>query len=133
MTAAPYNRRTEELWEAYEQLESSRVGGKSEQQLLTDIISIVRFEMGESERLEPFEQTVEERFESWLADHPDSFSQQQMEWLDMMKDHIATSAAMEKSDLQLEPFNQRGGLYRAHEVFYNVDSVIEELNRELVA
>jgi type I restriction enzyme R subunit len=110
------------------------VGGKSEQQLLTDIISIVRFEMGENERLEPFEQTVEEHFESWLADHPDSFSQQQLEWLDMMKDHIATSAAMEKSDLQLEPFNQRGGLYRAHEVFEGeLDSVIEELNQELVA
>jgi type I restriction enzyme R subunit len=133
LTAPPYNLRTEEVWEAYEQLESSRVAGKSEQQLLTDIISIVRFEIDESERLEPFEHTVEERFEAWLAEHPDSFSERQLEWLDMMKNHIATSAAMEKSDLQLEPFNQRGGLYRAHKVFDDVDSVIEELNRELVA
>jgi len=134
LTAPPYNLRTEEVWEAYEQLERSRVAGKSEQQLLTDIISILRFEMGESERLEPFGQTVQERFETWLADRSDSFSQHQLEWLDMMKDHIATSAAMEKSDLQLEPFNQRGGLYRAHEVFGGeLDSVIEELNQELVA
>jgi len=109
------------------------VAGKSEQQLLTDIISIIRFEIDESERLEPFEHTVEERFEAWLAEHPDSFSERQLEWLDMMKDHIATSAAMEKSDLQLEPFNQRGGLYQANEVFDDVDSMIEELNRELVA
>jgi type I restriction enzyme R subunit len=134
LTAPPYNLQTEEVWEAYEQLESSRVAGKSEQQLLTDIISIVRFEMGENEQLEPFEQTVEERFDAWLAEHPDSFSGQQREWLDMMKNHIATSAAMEKSDLQLEPFNQRGGLYRAHEVFEGeLDLVIEELNQELVA
>ncbi|WP_255170065.1 type I restriction-modification enzyme R subunit C-terminal domain-containing protein [Natrononativus amylolyticus] len=133
LTAPPYNLRTEEVWEAYEQLESSRVAGKSEKQLLTDIISIIRFEMGESDQLEPFGQTVEERFEAWLADRSDSFSRHQLEWLDMMKDHIATSAAMEKSDLQLEPFNQRGGLYRAHEVFDDVDSVIEELNQELVA
>lgn len=134
LTAPPYNLRTEEVWEAYEQLESSRVAGKSEQQLLTDIISIVRFEMGESERLEPFEQTVEERFEAWLAEHPDSFSERQLEWLDMMKDHIATSAAMEKSDLQLEPFNQRGGLYKANDVFGDdLDEIIRELNGELVA
>jgi len=110
------------------------VAGKSEKQLLTDIISIIRFEMGESDQLEPFGRTVEERFEAWLADRSDSFSEHQLKWLDMMKDHIATSAAMEKSDLQLEPFNQRGGLYRAHEVFGGeLDSVIEELNQELVA
>jgi type I restriction enzyme R subunit len=134
LTAPPYNLRTEEVWEAYEQLESSKVAGKSEQQLLTDIISIVRFEMGESDQLEPFVQTVEQRFEAWMTEHHDRFSEGQLDWLNMMKDHIATSAAMEKSDLQLEPFNQRGGLYRAHEVFRGeLNSVIEELNQELVA
>jgi type I restriction enzyme R subunit len=110
------------------------VSGKSEHQLLTDIISIVRFEMGESDQLEPFVQTVEERFEAWMAEHPNRFSEGQCDWLNMMKDHIATSAAIEKSDLQLEPFNQRGGLYRANEIFNGeLDSVMEEMNRELVA
>ncbi|MDZ7849433.1 MAG: type I restriction-modification enzyme R subunit C-terminal domain-containing protein [Halodesulfurarchaeum sp.] len=136
-TAPPYNLRTEEVWEAYEQLEKSKVEEKSEKQLLTDIISIVRFEMGESEKLEPFEQEVDERFEKWLAQQQadgDSFSEQELEWLDMMKDHIATSAAMEKSDLQLDPFNQRGGIHRAHELFgEDLDSMIQELNQELVA
>jgi type I restriction enzyme R subunit len=137
LTAPPYNLRTDEIWEAYEQLETSRVEEKSEKQLLTDIISIVRFEMGESETLEPFEQEVDQRFEEWLERHQedgDSFSQQQLEWLNMMKDHIATSAAMDKSDLQLDPFTQRGGIHRAHELFGDdLGRVIEELNRELVA
>jgi len=134
LTAPPYNLRTVEVWEAYDQLESSKVAGKNEQQLLTDIISIVRFELGESDQLEPFAQTVEQRFEAWMADHPNRFSDGQLDWLNMMKDHIATSAAMDESDLQLEPFNQRGGLYRAHEVFdRELDSVLEEINQELVA
>lgn len=134
LTAPPYNLRTEEVWEAYEQLESSKVAGKSEQQLLTDIISIIRFEMGESERLESFEREVEQRFQEWLKGRPDNFSERQLEWLHMMKEHIVTSAAMEKSDLQLEPFNQRGGIHRAHELFGdNLDTVIQELNQELVA
>jgi type I restriction enzyme R subunit len=52
----------------------------------------------------------------------------------MMKEHIATSAAMDKSDLQLDPFNQRGGIHRAHELFgEDLDTMIEELIRELVA
>jgi type I restriction enzyme R subunit len=136
LTSPPYNLRTDEVWEAYKQLETSKVEEKSEKQLLTDIISIVRFEMGESKKLEPFEQGVDERFEEWLESHQedgDGFSQQQLEWLDMMKDHIATSAAMEKSDLQLDPFNQRGGIHRAHELFgEDLDTMIEELNQELV-
>lgn len=134
LTAPPYNLRTDEIWEAYEQLETSKVEEKSEKQLLTDIISIIRFEMGEREKLEPFEQEVDERFEHWLEQHSSSFSQQQLEWLYMMKEHIATSAAMDKTDLQLDPFNQRGGIHRAHELFgKDLDSVIEELNQELVA
>jgi type I restriction enzyme R subunit len=137
LTAPPYNLQTDEVWEAYEQLEASKVAGKNEQQLLTDIISIIRFEMGESDRLEPFEREVDDRFEEWLARHQEnsgSFSQRQLEWLDMMKEHIAASAAMGKSDLQLEPFNQRGGIHRAHELFGDdLESVIQELNQELVA
>ena len=62
LTAPPYNLRTEEVWEAYEQLESSRVAEKSEQQLLTDIISVVRFEMGSARSLRsPTGGTVSER------------------------------------------------------------------------
>ena len=134
LTSPPYNLRTEEVWEAYEQLESSKVAGKSEQQLLTDIISIIRFEMGENERLEPFEQTVEERFEAWLAENSDSFSERELEWLDMMKDHIATSAAMEKRDFELDPFKQRGGMHRAYDLFGDdIDRLIEDLNERLVA
>lgn len=137
LTAPPYNLRTEEVWEAYEQLESSKVNGKNEKQLLTDILSIIRFEMGETDQLEPFDSEVENRFETWLNSHTedaDTFSQQQLEWLHMMKEHIATSAAMDKSDLQLEPFNQHGGIHRANELFgENLDRVIKELNEALVA
>ncbi len=137
LTAPPYNLGTEEVWEAYEQLESSKVKGKNEKQLLTDILSIIRFEMGETDHLEPFDSEVDERFERWLDSHTDdadTFSQQQLEWLDMMKEHIATSAAMDKSDLQLEPFNQRGGIHRARELFGDeLDHIVEEMNEVLVA
>ncbi len=137
LTAPPYNLRTDEVWEAYEQLEASKVDKKSEKQLLTDIISIIRFEMGESDKLEPFEREVNERFEDWLKSHQsdtDNFSEQQLEWLNMMKKHISTSAALDKKDFQLEPFNQRGGLYKAHELFgEDIDDLINNLNEALVA
>jgi type I restriction enzyme R subunit len=137
LTAPPYNLRTDEVWEAYEQLESSNVEGKSEKQLLTDIISIIRFEMGEANKLEHFDDEVDERFQNWLdnrQENTDTFSEQQIDWLYMMKEHIATSAAMEKSDLQLDPFNQHGGIHRAHQLFGDqLDNLIDDLNGSLVA
>lgn len=136
LTAPPYNLRTEEVWEAYEQLESSKVEEKNEKQLLTDILSIIRFEMGEADQLEPFNNRVEKQFEKWLDQYQQdcgTFSEQQLEWLHMMKDHISTSAAMDKRDLQLEPFNQHGGIHRAYDLFGDdIDDLIEELNKELV-
>ncbi|RMG68905.1 MAG: DEAD/DEAH box helicase, partial [Nitrospirae bacterium] len=57
----PYHLTTETLWKAYEQLERSKVRGAGPQRLLTDIISLIRFAIGESEVLEPYSMVVETR------------------------------------------------------------------------
>ena len=86
----PYHFTTEELWRAYEQLDQSKVKGAGPHKLLTDIISLVRFAIGETATLEPYKETVDRRFQEWLNNQEDSFSQEQMAWLEMIKDHIAT-------------------------------------------
>ncbi len=75
--------------------------------MLTDIISLIRFAVGESSILEPFAETVNERFNRWLVEQERAgrrFTPEQVEWLTMIKDHIATSLDMATEDFELAPF-----------------------------
>lgn len=57
-----------------------------------------------------------------------------MEWLRLIKDHIAASLSVEAKDLDLSPFDSKGGLGRFYEVFGDsYKEVLREMNAELVA
>jgi type I restriction enzyme R subunit len=60
----PYGLNPDLVWQAYEQLDKSRVKGAGPQKLLTNIVSLVRFAMGESPVLSPFPDAVNERFDA---------------------------------------------------------------------
>jgi type I restriction enzyme R subunit len=104
---------------------------------LTNIISLIRFAIGETDVLEPFPDTVDNRFNKWLSEQKllgKSFTSEQLAWLTMIKDHIATSLSIEKDDFELAPFYEKGGHVRAHQLFgEELDSILEELNEALVA
>jgi len=133
----PYLLTPERLWQAYEQLEKSKVKRGGSQKLLTDIVSLLRFEIGESNTLEPFSETVEERFKTWLSEQETmerKFKPEQMEWLRMIKDHIATSLSIGMEDFELAPFNQKGGAVRVSQLFGNeLDGLLKDLNERLAA
>ena len=133
----PYNLSQEKVWMAYEQLEKSRVKGAGPQRLLTDIISLVRFAMGKSDVLKPFPEVADERFYSWLEEQESKgrkFTQEQLEWLTMIKDHVATSLSIDADDFELAPFYEKGGLSRVYSLFgEELDTVLNELNEVLVA
>ena len=62
------------------------------------------------------------------------FTPEQMEWLQLVKDHIATSLSIQTEDLDLSPFDRKGGLGRFYEVFgEQYEAILTEMNRELVA
>jgi type I restriction enzyme R subunit len=133
----PYRLTPEAVWQAYEQLDRARVRGAGPQKLLTNLISLIRFAVGESDVLEPYPDTVNARFDEWLAAQEAlgrSFTPEQMEWLEMIRDHIATSLRIEVADLDLAPFYERGGALRAYQVFgESFDAVLQELNEALAA
>ena len=117
-------------------MEKSKVKRAGPQRLLTDIISLIRFAVGESDVLEPFSVVVNERFDEWLTQQEKvgrGFSMEQMEWLLMIKEHIAASLSIEMDDFEYPPFYEKGGAVRAYEVFGNeFNNVLEELNEVLV-
>ena len=130
----PYRFTTEELWRAYEQLDQSKVKGAGPDKLLTDIISLVRFAIGETAALEPYKETVDRRFQEWLADQKDSFSREQLAWLEMIKDHIAASLRIEMDDFENIPFQAKGGAIKVYQLFGDaLDTILEALNEQLAA
>ena len=126
----------ERLWDCYaiKKPEQVKCGTMAQ---LTDLISIIRFEMGYGDNLTPFVDKVNYNFMQWTlrrnagAIH---FTEEQMEWLRMIKDHIAASLSIEPEDLELNPFDRKGGLGRFYEVFgEQYEAVLMEMNIELVA
>jgi len=131
----PYNLTQDIIWDAYEQLDRSKVRDAGPQKLLTDIISLVRFAIEESPILQPFTETVNERFLSWLSEQEKSgqqFTQEQKEWMEMIKEHIARSLRIEMDDMELAPFYERGGPAKAYKLFGpNLGRILVELNEAL--
>jgi len=133
----PYFLTPEVIWQAYEQLEKSKVKGAGPQKLLTNIISLMRFAIGESDVLEPFSDMVDRRFNDWLAQQEGlgkRFTPEQMEWLTMIKEHIATSLSIGVDDFELAPFNQKGGAVKVYQLFgQQLNGILDELNERLAA
>ena len=127
----------EKLWRAYDTLRKDKVRGASGKRLLTDIVSLVRFAMHRDNELVPFGEQVRARFEEWMAQQDNRgrrFTPEQRRWLEMMRDHIATSLEMTVDDLDYAPFAEEGGRGKAAEVFgEGLRGVLEELNGVLAA
>ena len=130
----PYRLTTAELWRAYEHLDQLKVKGAGPDKLLTDIISLVRFAIDDTATLEPYKETVDRRFQEWLNNQEKEFSEEQMAWLEMIKDHIATSLRIEIDDFEYTPFQAKGGAIKMYQLFGDaLDTILETLNEGLAA
>ena len=136
--APPLNIDEGALWQAYATLRKDKVKGATQRRLLTDLVSLVRFAMQQTNELVPYPERVQANFKAWLAQHQQAhanpFTQEQQHWLEMIRDHIAANLGIEIDDFEYAPFNAQGGLGKVHQLFgAELPKVIEELNRELAA
>ncbi len=125
------------LWNAFAAAKPGRVKGRSQAGRFADLVALVRFALEQQPVLTPFADSVTERFNEWLMDKAKAgvtFSGEKLAWLNLICDHIATAISIEPEDLELSPFNQRGGLGKAHQLFGNdLNRILDELNLVLVA
>lgn len=132
----PYCLTPAKIWQAYKQLEAARVHGSTANKI-TDFVSLLKFEFGKSPELEPFADTIDRNFSKWLSEQRAmnvEFTQEQLNWLEKMKSHIAESAEITTDDFEYAPFDQMGGLGRASKLFGSrFNELIEQLNEKLVA
>ena len=126
-----------QLWRAFESETPEKVKGKSAVNRFADLVPLVRFALEQQPVLRPFAESVTERFHEWLMDKAKAgvnLTSEQLAWLNLIRDHIATSVTIEPDDLELAPFRQRGGLGRAHQLFGNdLPKLLDELNAVLAA
>ena len=129
---------TERLWSAYARVQASQVKGADTRRQLTDLVALVRFALGLDDELKPFADSVDKRFQEWIFRHnaqrATSFTDEQTQWLRLIKDHIASSCSISREDFDYAQLADKGGLQKAWNVFgEQLDSLLAEMNEELVA
>jgi type I restriction enzyme R subunit len=124
----------QEIWYAFRMIEGTKVKAGNAK-TLPDVVALVRHAIEPETALAPFRDEVEERFTLWLSKmqkEGKTFTREQIDWLTLIKDHIATSLEITKADLELSPFVQHGGLASIYHVFGNdYESILNDLQREL--
>lgn len=124
------------IWQAYAHLDHYQ--GDNPQSDLTALVALIRRVCGFDQTITSFNTTVRKNFQDWImkyhAGGNQKFNEPQMEWLQGIRDHIASSFHFERDDLEMTPFDAKGGLMGMYQLFGDrMDWVMDELNRELVA
>ncbi|WP_339707753.1 type I restriction-modification enzyme R subunit C-terminal domain-containing protein, partial [Algoriphagus aquimarinus] len=124
------------IWEAYQQLD--QVKENSPKKELITLVSLIRKVAGIDGQLTSYDATVNENFRKWIfqqnAGQHNKFTEEQLAWLRMIKDHIASSFHIGPDDLDYTPFDAQGGRGKMWALFgAEMDEVMKELNEELVA
>ena len=122
------------VWKSYEQIE--KVNGSAKNELVA-LVALIRRVIGLDETLTAFDKTVDTNFKNWVFKQQAGslkFTEEQMNWLRMIKDYVANSFHVAKDDFELDPFNKNGGLGKMWQLFGDqTESIIEELNEVLAA
>lgn len=125
------------LWGAYKRLSGGRVTADPAR-VLTDIVALVRYALGQRETLQPLSADMAGRFNLWLGREKTAgrdYSPEQLGWLEAIRDHLAANVDLDLPDLQELPgFAERGGVVAARRLFgAGLDRIIEDLPVALVA
>ncbi len=127
------------VWEAYKTLDGADNSvPDSPKNELVALVSLIRKVCGIDETLTPFDKKIDENFKRWIfkqnAGKHNRFTEEQMDWLRMLKEHVVSSFHIELEDLDFTPFDAHGGRGKMWQLFgEDMNSIIDELNEELAA
>ena len=123
------------LWRAQDEAEPGTVKGQARS--LIDLIALVRHALHPEAPVIPVAEEIQQRYADWLGEQYGrgvTFTYEQREWLDMIRDHIATSLAIERESFEDAPFAQKGGLGKVYALFgEKLEPLLAELNERLAA
>lgn len=138
LTDPPHYLTTANVWQAYKRLDAAKVRGAPVDEQLTEIVSLVRFALGQTDTLEPFAAIVEQRFNLWMGREKRAgrlYTPEQEDWLRAIAAFIAANAEIAPRDFQEAPgFADKGGILQARKVLGpGLNDMLDELQGALVA
>lgn len=123
------------VWDAYARLDNIQPGKPLSE--LTALVALLRRVSELDKVLTPYDQTVRRNFQTWVMQKQAGalkFTPEQTQWLQMLRDHLATSLHISPNDLELTPFHENGGRGRMFQLFGNSwREILEEMNLEVAA
>jgi type I restriction enzyme R subunit len=138
MTDKPPYLTTANIWQAYKRLDAAKVRGAPVDEQLTEVVSLVRFALGQTGMLEPFSAVVERRFNLWMGREKQAgrqYTAEQEDWLRAIASFIASNAEIALGDFQEVPsLADKGGILQARKVLGpGLNDMLEDLQGALVA
>ncbi|MBK6867643.1 MAG: DEAD/DEAH box helicase family protein [Burkholderiales bacterium] len=127
-----------DVWQAYKRLNQADVRGAPVDDQLTEVVSLVRYALGQADKLEPFAAVVQQRFNLWLGREKKAgreYTSEQEDWLRLIAAHIAANAEIAPADFMSVPaLADQGGLVRARQVLgAGLNEMLDEMQEVLVA
>ena len=124
------------VWQAYALLDEYK--GQQPATELSALVALIRRVCGIDAVVSPYSETVRRNFQNWImtrhSGSGEKFNEEQMDWLRMIRDHIINSFHLERDDLEMAPFDSKGGMGQMYKLFGDrMDDVIDELNEALAA
>lgn len=127
------------LWGAFMRVNPSKVAEtKRPEKMLTNVIQLIRFALGQDDELKPFDTVATARYNLWLGRMKKRgivFTPEQTNWLNEIRNYIISNASISYADLQQDPvLSDKGGLLKARQVFAGLDlpHLITNLNTTLL-
>ncbi len=138
LTDPPRYLTTATVWQAYKRIDAAKVRGAPVDEQLTEVVSLVRFALGQDDVLDSFSTIVEQRFNLWLGREKRagrSYTTEQEDWLRAIASFIAANAEIALRDFQEAPsLADRGGVLQARKVLgTGLNDMLEDLQTALVA
>ncbi len=124
------------VWQAYTLLDEYT--GNQPVSELSALVALIRRVCGLDKTISPYSDTVRRNFQNWIMKHHsgsgEKFNSEQMEWLHMIRDHIIGSFHLDHEDLEMAPFDSKGGMGQMYKLFGDqMDTMMDKLNKVLTA
>jgi len=124
------------VWRAYAHLDDYK--GEAPEKALNALVALIRRVCGLDQTLTRHSDRVKRNFQSWILQRHsgagEKFTEEQMDWLRMIRDHLTMSFTIERDDLEMAPFDGKGGMGQMYALFGDgMDEVMTEMNEALSA